>query len=203
MSRACDLAVFDFDGTLVDSNAIKSGGFDEIASRYRGGPEAMQQARAVPGADRHAVAVRFADLLGLPEGAAARIVQDYTHLVDGRVAGAPAIAGATDLLDGLLDAGIPSHLSSATPLRSLQTIVAARGWERYFTGLHGRPAIKPETLRRLIAERGVSPDRVVVVGDGEDDLASASECGVRFIPVGDRLDGVRHTLDEVREVLLS
>ncbi|MGP1358605.1 hypothetical protein, partial [Roseicyclus sp.] len=74
MSRACDLAVFDFDGTLVDSNAIKSGGFDEIASRYRGGPEAMQQARAVPGADRHAVAVRFADLLGLPEGAAARIV---------------------------------------------------------------------------------------------------------------------------------
>jgi phosphoglycolate phosphatase-like HAD superfamily hydrolase len=202
MTLGCDIVVFDFDGTLVESNAIKSEGYDVIAARYSGGPEAMRDARAIPGADRYTVADRFAALLGLPEAEGARIAEDYTRLVDDRVTVAPEMPGATVLLETLRGLGADLRVSSATPLVSLERIVDARGWAHHFDGLHGRPATKPETLRRLIGERGVAPGRIVVVGDGEDDRDSAAECGARFFAVGDRLSGCRlYALDELREVL--
>lgn len=203
MTRGCDIVVFDFDGTLVDSNAIKSEGYDVIAARFDGGPAAMAEARKIPGADRFSVALRFAAHLGLPETEAHRIAEDYTRLVDDRVAAAPEIPGAVDLIDALRSDGIELRVSSATPLVSLERVVAARGWAHFFDGLHGRPATKPETLRRLIHERGVAPGRIVVIGDGEDDRDSAVECGARFIPVGDRLPGERHALADVRKVLVA
>jgi len=179
--RPFDIAVFDFDGTLVASNAVKTEGFQQVAARYAGGAEAMTNIYAIPGLDRFQVMDRFANALNLPDPDV--LVAAYTELVDSAVIEAPAIPGAIELLTALGQAGVARHLNSATPLVSLRAIVEARGWARYFEGLHGRPASKIENLNTLPAQ----PDRIAVIGDGPDDLESAEAVGATFFAVGDRL----------------
>jgi len=199
--RPFDLAVFDFDGTLVASNAVKAEAFHQIAARYTGGSEAMATIVSTPGLDRHQVMCRFAEVLKLTDPGA--LVAEYTTLVDGAVIASPEIPGATALLTALGHAGISRHLSSATPLSSLRAIIEARGWGAYFDGIHGRPTSKIETLAAL----RTAPDRIAVIGDGPDDLESAKAVGAAFFAVGDRLtdlpDHPLRSLSSLAPILLG
>ncbi len=203
MTCPFDIVVFDFDGTLVHSNALKNEGFDLLAENYEGGVEAMKAARAAPGDDRHMVAKRFASELGLDPACAQHIAERYGCIVDRRVTEAPECRGAVKLLQALQAAPILVHLSSATPLVSLRLILEGRGWMNLFDGIHGRPAKKQETLEKLISETGTDPSRIVVIGDGPDDRASANAMQTGFFAVGDRLtDEPLMTLADVHARLL-
>ena len=202
MTRPFDLVVFDFDGTLVQSNDIKDKGFERLAERYPGGPEAMKIARAKGGLDRYGIATRFATALGFDPALGAKIGAEYGEIVDRAVIDAPECPGAVPLLEALVRSDMEVHLSSATPLENLEKVVRARGWGAYFSGLHGKPATKEETLGKLIAGTGARPDRIAVVGDGADDRKSAETIGAAFFAVGDRLtDAPLMSLTDVRERL--
>ncbi|MBF9033446.1 HAD hydrolase-like protein [Rhodobacterales bacterium HKCCE2091] len=200
-ARPFDLVVFDFDGTLVLSNAVKANGFNRIAEQFEGGPAAMEQALAEPGLDRHTVARRFAETLRLPPDAAPKIAKAYGDLVNSAVVEVPEAPGASDLIEALRGALVAVHVSSATPRDALVDILNDRGWSMRFDGVHGRPATKVETLEALIAATRTPPARIAVVGDGPDDGASAEAVGAAFFAVGDRLPGAR-PLAEVRGELL-
>jgi phosphoglycolate phosphatase-like HAD superfamily hydrolase len=178
--------VFDFDGTLVDSNAIKRQAFFEIASQHPGGIavmaeilESLRGYRAAIWAD-YSVRMQAA----VPGLDAKSLVREYSDLTDQRVAAAPAMPGAHTLLQRLRSCGLTLHLSSATPLDNLRTILAKRHWTPLFTSVHGLPKTKPETLREMTSLRTLRSDEMVVVGDGQDDADAASAAGCRFIPVG-------------------
>lgn len=179
--------VFDFDGTLVDSNAIKADGYRHVAAAHRGGAAIMEETRAAVRGDRFAVFEAYAKRLaqaGGPVCAPADLAAHYTASVDTAVAASPEMPGASHLLRALRAAGRASFLSSATPLASLAKIVAARGWTAFFKSIHGAPARKPDTLRLILAAHGLAPAHVAVVGDGADDAAAAAETGCRFFAVG-------------------
>jgi len=202
MTRPFDLVVFDFDGTLVQSNHIKDDGFTRLAERYPGGPEAMKIARAEQGLDRYAIAERFATALGFDAALVPKIGAEYGELVDRAVIDAPECPGAIPLLEALRRTEAETHLSSATPLENLEKVVHARGWCAYFSGLHGKPATKEDTLSKLIARTGARPDRIAVIGDGPDDRESAKAFGTAFFAVGDRLtDQPLMSLSDVQERL--
>jgi beta-phosphoglucomutase-like phosphatase (HAD superfamily) len=200
--------VFDFDGTLVDTNHLKREGFLGIAARFPAGREVMARVHASTTGDRWRVFEVFAaemrEEAGLDIDPAALAVE-YTAEVDGRVAAAPEIEGATRLLGALGELGVPAFLSSATPLSSLGPIVAARGWRRFFHDMFGAPATKEETIGIVASRLAVAPARLVVVGDGADDRRSALATGARFIAVGEgRGCGpgeAVHRLDEILALL--
>ena len=176
--------VFDFDGTLVDSNAVKHAAFLYIAARYPGGEAVMHGLlRRVQG-DRHAVMTAFVQA-ARPSGTADELVRDYSYYVDSAVASASSMPGAESLLQALRDGGRQVVLSSATPLANLKTIVERRGWVHRFDHLAGSPVSKADTLCWLIAEQGFSPSEIAVVGDGDDDRASAAATGCAFFAVGE------------------
>jgi phosphoglycolate phosphatase-like HAD superfamily hydrolase len=178
--------VFDFDGTLVDSNAIKRQTFFAIASQHPGGAAVMAEILATPRGDRAAIWADYSVQMQAfgpyldPES----LVRAYSNLTDQRVAAAPAMPGAHTLLQRLRSSGLTLHLSSATPLDNLHLILAKRRWTPFFTSVHGLPKTKPETLREMTSLRTLRSDEMVVVGDGQDDADAASAAGCRFIPVG-------------------
>lgn len=177
--------VFDFDGTLVDSNRIKQNMFFEIAERRPGGLAAMEQVYARAPGNRFAIWRAWAYEIGADASLAGEMVADYSAAVDAAVANAQEMPGAVALLDILRAKGRKLIVSSATPTASLASIIKARGWLGHFDATYGSPETKADILIRHVIPLAGAAERVVVVGDGADDRESARAMGCRFYPVGE------------------
>jgi len=202
--------VFDFDGTLVDSNAIKRRGFFDVVADEPASAVRMQAALTTVQGDRQAIFESYVasrSVSGLKGPDADALVLRYSDYVDARVSEAPEMPGASEMLRGLQQAGLRVFISSATPQANLASIVERRRWRDWCDGLYGQPNRKPDTLRTICGQLGMDTCSIAVVGDGADDLESAMSIGCRFFPVGEAR-GVPHgtqvfTLREVAERLLS
>lgn len=180
------VVVFDFDGTLVNSNAIKREGFFRLAARYPKGTATMAAVIETAG-DRGSILSAFAGRMATAgvHLDVDELVASYGAQVDAAVAAAPEMQGASDLLVNLRHAGLRLYLCSATPIASLLTILNTRGgWTVLFSGIHGAPKSKIEILRKIREAESASGDDMVVVGDGIDDARAASLVGTQFIAVG-------------------
>lgn len=175
--------VFDFDGTLVDSNSIKRQAFFEVAGTYRNGTEMME--RVLEGAadrDRYWVFDEFAR--GLPgEADPAELAERYTRICQERIAAAPEILGARACLERLRSEGKHLFLNSATPAGPLTSLVRLRRLECFFEAIYGAPATKHENLAAIRARHRYAPEEMLVVGDGESDRVSAEITGCHFVAV--------------------
>ena len=176
--------VFDFDGTLVDTNKLKREAFFSIASETKNGLQTMQRLHNVIDGDRLVLWQRWAAELGLPDASALHYNARYSKVVDKKVVAAPEMLGATTLLELLQERKKKIYLNSATPQKNLVQIVKARGWASIFDGVFGAPTTKVENLRsKILTETDAS--LTVVIGDGKDDQESAILTGCQFFPVGD------------------
>jgi phosphoglycolate phosphatase len=178
--------VFDFDGTLVDSNEIKRRGFDFAFADY---PQFMDQIRAYCYAFNHTS--RFEKFRHVTEQILhLRYTSEMEKLFAGRyaefttasVAQAPEIPGAEKFLRSLA-ARRPALLSS-TPTDVLLTILERRGWRSFFSIVQGAPIEKSAWLQGFQAGLGCRPDEVVFFGDTEEDARSGHAAGCVFVRVG-------------------
>ena len=90
--------VFDFDGTIVDSNTIKKQAFFDIASEYPGGFEAMDTSYNQRIGDRADIWKRWCIYTGMKDGNDLRLVEKYTEVVDEAVIKADEIPGAINFI---------------------------------------------------------------------------------------------------------
>jgi phosphoglycolate phosphatase len=179
--------VFDFDGTLVHSNAIKRSAFLEVADAFTGGRAAMERVlQDADGRDRYWIFARFAAAMpGAP--AADDLAARYTRVCRERIAQAPEVAGASDSLARMRSAGMRLFLSSATPQGPLVDIVALRRMDHHFDAVYGAPESKLANLQAIRSRVECAAQDMVVVGDGESDRSSAQHMGCHFVAV--RSDG--------------
>ena len=182
------LVVFDFDGTLVNSNAVKLDMFYAYSRFDSGGVERMRRILGRVAGDRYAIwdaYVRERDGISYHISTVRQIVQDFNESVNKAIALAPEMPGASALLQELEKSGVHVALSSATPLEDLRSVLDQRSWIGRFNSVSGSPATKFETLQYLIKTLDVRAEEVAVVGDGEDDRESAGALGCNFYPVGE------------------
>ena len=176
--------VFDFDGTLVDSNTIKRQAFLRIAARD--GKEALMKdiLEAEPG-DRYAIFNKFSAARGGADSQrrTEQLVQEYTRYCEEAIAVCPEMGGASVMLDELQREGLKLALNSATPTDALTAIVARRGWQNYFTYVLGSPASKAANLAYIVDALSLENKEVVMVGDRRADQSGASEFDCPFIGV--------------------
>jgi phosphoglycolate phosphatase-like HAD superfamily hydrolase len=203
--------VFDFDGTLVDSNSVKRQGFFDIVMKHEGGAARMQRILERHSGDRRAlfeayVTQTLLDGVCLDESPEA-LVQAYSDLTDARVSAASEMPGATSLLQSLREHGRQLFISSATPEPNLRAIVRRRGWGSFFDGVFGHPASKAQALARVLEITGISPSSLAMVGDGADDRSGAEAVRCPFFAVGEargRKQGERvYALSELGHCLLN
>ena len=115
--------VFDFDGTLVDSNAIKRRGFFDVVADEPASAARMQAVLTTAQGDRYTifesyVASRSASGFKWPDADA--LVMRYSDYVDARVSKAPEMPGASEMLRGLHQAGLQIDLGEGLHLTGVQ-----------------------------------------------------------------------------------
>lgn len=182
--------VFDFDGTLVDSNAIKRDTFDEVAIAAGGNPAAVAKlVESARGTDRYAMCALLAEQVladnpdAQADGLAERLAERYTALCEERIVACPEIDGAGETLRTLVAEGRRLFVNSSTPQDPLERILVRRATRPLFDRVMGGEAAKTDNLNRLLAEAGLDPSEAVVVGDGDDDQTAAAAVGCGFIAV--------------------
>jgi len=205
--------VFDFDGTVVDSNEIKRRAFFEATEAFDPTGATVEAALAAPDpGDRFDILGRVARELAAvgaaPAGRSAEafgraLAEEYGRICEEAIAAADEIPGALEALGWLEARGVARFVSSATPEAPLRRVVARRGLEPWFDGVYGRPAPKTEHLAAIAGRTGAAPDELLLVGDGEDDRQAARAFGCVFAGVV-RVPGGRfaalpeHRLDDLR-----
>lgn len=176
------LFVFDFDGTLVQSNAIKRSTFYDVSVDITGASEALDELfRTASHLDRHGVFRALAERLGGLD--ADGLAEAYTALCEARIAAAPEVPGAGRLLARLRDKGRRAVVNSSTPLAALRRCVPRCAFGSFVDAIYGEPPGKLDNLRAAMGASGAAPEDTVVIGDGEGDRGSAAEAGCAFIAV--------------------
>ena len=178
-------AVFDFDGTLVRSNAIKAEAFSQTAAAHGIDVSRLDAIRAGhPHADRYEIFERLvADLGPACAGSAERLVESYGAIVQNAIARCEWVPGALDALATLAERGIALYVNSATPTVPLVDAVASRMATDRFVAIYGGPASKQDNLAHIAATADMLASQIVMIGDGEDDRLGAAEFGCHFIGV--------------------
>ncbi len=190
------VAVFDFDGTLVDSNRVKDACFRRTVAGIARGAEALDAALAL-GGDRYRVFAEVArrlDPAGAPEAVAARgraLAAVYSPCCARGIGAARERRGGRRVLAALRRRGLRVWIASATPARDLLPILQRRGLLPFLHGALGGPASKVENLRHILRAERAAPREVLLVGDSRDDQDAASRLGTWFFAVTaeDRLQG--------------
>lgn len=112
-------------------------------------------------------------------------------------------ADAEPALDALDDVGITQSLLSMWRHEELVPLVSRLGISERFARIDGLQGVgggakapfMEDHLQRLIADPGVEPDQVVVVGDALDDAAAAEHVGARCV----LYDGGSHPRSHLEE----
>lgn len=176
--------IFDFDGVLLDSNALKTAAFEEIFARY---PAHAAEMRAFHEAhvsrSRYDKFRHLAERLGrgADEALVNALAADFARLLENRMALCPFVPGAPALLDALAGR-VPLYLASVTPEDELRRLLEIHRLTHYFTRVFGCPPwTKPDAVGVITASLGGAAG-VVLVGDSAGDQRAAAAHGVEFIP---------------------
>lgn len=183
-----DLYIFDFDGTLVDSAALKQAAFYDLFPNDAAATDVVSGVLTEdPEGPRQRVIEEMLRRLGRSgnelKSQLRALVNRYTELTDQSVGNAPEFPGASEILIALSRCRKRVYVSSNTPEQELKQFLQRRGWLSLLDGIAGSPADKISTARRLLAEQNIDPGRAAIIGDGESDKASADAVGARFFPV--------------------
>jgi len=186
--RVLRCAVFDLDGTLVDSAPDLHAALDRLMAVKR-----------LPGFARAEVVAMIGDGVRvlLERAYAARGIAldeaDLQHFMTDYEANAAVLTRAFDgipeLLGGLRDAGWRLAVCTNKPEGAARVLLSGLGLDGHFSALGGGdsfPMRKPDPghLRATLAAADAAPEDAVMIGDHRNDIEAARGAGVRAIFAG-------------------
>ncbi len=190
--QRAQLVVFDFDGTLVDSNPIKHRAFAECFMEF---PEQLDDIleycwghHHVPRGEKFRYVYETILQRAYTSAVAAALHERFDVATTRQIIAAPEIPGATDVLRAVSQRYTTALLSS-TPQEMLVYIVEQRGWSGYFKRIQGAPVDKKAWLRTAQTIQALEGTQVVFFGDTQEDETAAIAAGCRFIRVGGSANG--------------
>ena len=181
-------AVFDLDGTLVDSAPDIHAALDRLMARRR-----------LPGFARAEVVGMIGDGVRvlLERAHAARGItldeESFDHFMADYEANAAVLTrpfdGISEWLSTLGDAGWRLAVCTNKPEAAARVLLSGLGLDRHFSALGGGdsfPMRKPDPghLRATLAAAGAAPEEAVMIGDHANDMLAARGAGVRAIFAG-------------------
>ena len=186
--RVLRCAVFDLDGTLVDSAPDLHAALDRLMATKR-----------LPGFARAEVVAMIGDGVRvlLERAYAARGIAldeaDLQHFMTDYEANAAVLTrpfdGIPELLGGLRNAGWRLAVCTNKPEGAARVLLSGLGLDGHFSALGGGdsfPMRKPDPghLRATLAAAGAAPEDAVMIGDHRNDIEAARGAGVRAIFAG-------------------
>ena len=183
------LAVFDVDGTLIDSRAILKQCSDTAFEMLDLPPPPYEALRQIVGLSLHEGLAQLAP--DQPPAVLDELIARYKsgfgdlHRQPGFVE--PLYPGASDLLNRLKREGWRIAMATGKSRRGVEIVMAMHGWTELFDTTHcaddgpGKP--DPAMLRCAMVALGAEPACTVMVGDTAHDVRMARAAGVRAVGV--------------------
>ncbi|MBT5469288.1 MAG: HAD family hydrolase [Nitrospina sp.] len=180
-----DAIVFDFDGTLVKSNKVKTWAFGKLYEEY--GDKIVKQ--VISYQNEHEGLSRFSKFrywhknflhLAYTDEIGEKLSRSFSQLVFNRIVDSPYVEGAIEFLQKYYQI-LPLFVASATPENELREIIKRRSMNRYFREIYGSPAKKSEILISIYASFHWFPERILMVGDSLSDLEGAKSAFTNFV----------------------
>jgi phosphoglycolate phosphatase-like HAD superfamily hydrolase len=176
--------LFDFDGTLVDSNVVKRQFFHDFFSAFPNGADFIARALSDPrNLDRRQIFDLFEQELLLNNQTVRRLAREFDAELELLVSRAPYMPGAQECLAELHHRGLALYVNSATPESQLRPIVARLEISQYFQGVLGRPASKSQNILKVIGDHFISSGEAMMIGDNLEDWYGARDANCAFVPV--------------------
>ena len=187
-------AIFDCDGTLVDSMGMWSHAFTWLCERY--GVEGVPMERVESISLRDGCA-----LLHDEYGAGSSVGEVYedmcAHVRDAYEHEVPLMPGAREFLDELAAAGVPMILASSTPVRELRCALAANDLAGYFVDVvstedvGGRDKEFPDVYLEAARRLGTPRSSTWVFEDAPFGVRTARRAGFPVVGLMNDHDGRR------------
>lgn len=186
LAPPCLAALFDLDGTLVDSRPAILRSVCHVLADLGHAPPPLPELHWFVGPPLEHGFRRLLAAYGddrVDEAVAAYRRHYAAHgLFDG-----PPFAGIPALLEALAAEGLRLFVATSKredfALRAVETFGLARHFAAVHGAAHGRPEEKAALIARLVARHGLAPESAVMIGDREHDVIGARANGVRSIGV--------------------
>lgn len=178
--------IFDFDGVLVESGDIKTQAFSDLYQSYGNtiASKVVRYHKQNGGLSRYQkfryVQQHFLKMPPLTKDEEQELDRRFSKLVVEAVIASDPVPGANELVH-IESSRIPLFIASGTPEIELNTIVTRRGLEPYFTEVRGSPKSKQVLIAEILSTHGLTPTRVLMIGDALIDYQSAQTNNVAFL----------------------
>lgn len=199
--------VFDFDGTIVDSNELKEKAYLELFPSVS--PKAKKIIEQVSSGSRKTryqiireilVALKDAGEIevGDAEEEIKKLAKKWGEIVDAGITGGKGLPGAFETLWFFYNNGYGLYILSGTPLEPLRRVAGKlieSGKIPPFKNIFGRiddndeKTFKKEILTEIIKQEDVSAESIAVVGDGDSECEAALEAGCFFAGIANKFNG--------------
>lgn len=184
--KAVRLAIFDWDGTLMDSVGRIVACVQE-AARDCGEPvPTALQTHQIIGLS---LEVGIPRLFGLGQGSerASVLIARYRHHYLHDDTPSPLFAGASELLHHWREQGIALAVATGKSRHGLDRVLDETGLRPLFAATRGADEANskpdPLMLTQILAELGLQPEQAVMIGDSIHDLAMAQALAMPRIGV--------------------
>lgn len=196
--------VFDFDGVIADSKAVKRDAWRKVFSdRSPEDSELLGREVDARKGDRYDILRRTLTQLGIHgeelDRQVNRYADRYNELVQSGIKERGLFPGVPEML-GRLSEQYPLYVNTATPDDAIRATLVMFGLGGYFCGVFGSVSgSKSDNLRRIARQLNLRPSQVLMVGDEERDRDAALEVGAQFLGIADSInrwsqDGFPHPL---------
>ncbi len=175
--------ILDFDGVLVESNAVKDKAFALVFADHPGHLQEIMEYH------RGTSLIRFEKFRHIVENILRRpytpqlqdeLAAQFSQYCIQEVSACPWVKGAAEFLEAF-SRHRPLYLVSINPMEDLKEILARRGLTAYFKKVYAARASKTPQLKEILAEENMASSEAVFIGDSLNDYHSAREAGMDFI----------------------
>ena len=183
--------VFDFDGTLLDSNNLKTKAFQKLFKEYdyKIVKKLINFHKKNLGLSR---IIKFRYFYNeLLEKKITKKIEDnlskkFSNIVFDSILKAPYIDGSIDFLSKF-QSKIKFFVASGTPQNELLKIIKSRSIDNYFKKIYGSPKTKKQIIQLIMKLNCLSNKEILMVGDAESDKIGALEAGIDYFHINNKL----------------
>ncbi len=177
--------IFDFDGIILDSMAVRDRGFEEVLKDFDDKNIALllKYHRENGGLSRYnKFRYFYEEILGNPvsEEIINNLADRFSKIMKGILTDKSLLIQDSLLFIKKYHKQIPLYIASGSDQKELRYLCEKLDIGKYFIEIYGSPTPKPSLIKRIVEESSQKAEKIVMIGDAYNDKDAAESNGVVF-----------------------